>query len=80
MVCRRGKSCRLRAALLGAIGVFNFFVLLPILNPQFVVLMPYGVSLFLKVLFGIAMGSSLNAAAAVRSSAVASRSVALSGA
>ena len=34
----------------------NFFVVLPVLDPAFVTLMPYGVTLFSKVLFGITMG------------------------
>ena len=51
--------------LLGAVWLFNFFVLLPVLNPKFVTLMPYGATLFSKVLFGVAMASALGAAAAV---------------
>ena len=46
--------------LLGAVWFFNFFVLLPVLNPKFVTLMPYGATLFSKVLFGVAMVSALN--------------------
>jgi hypothetical protein len=37
----------------------NFFVILPIVNPAFVTLMPYGVTLFSKLLFGLAAGSAL---------------------
>jgi hypothetical protein len=38
------------------IGVWavNFFVILPMINPAFVTLVPYGVSLVSKVLFGFA--------------------------
>lgn len=39
--------------LLVAIWVMNFFVILPIINPAFVTLVPYGVSLVSKTLFGI---------------------------
>ena len=34
----------------------NFFLVLPELNPAFVTLLPYGVTLFSKVLFGITLG------------------------
>ena len=43
-------------AVLSAVWVFNFFVLLPVLNPGFAGLMPYGVTLASKLLFGVAMG------------------------
>lgn len=38
-----------------AVWAVNFFVLLPALNPAFVSLMPYGVTLVSKALFGMAM-------------------------
>jgi hypothetical protein len=41
---------------LALVWAFNFFVVLPALNPGFVTLMPYGVTLASKLLFGIAMG------------------------
>lgn len=44
--------------LLAAIWSFNFFVLLPALNPAFATLMPYEVTLVSKLLFGLAMGTS----------------------
>ena len=44
------------AASLALVWAFNFFVVLPVLNPVFVTLMPYGATLASKVLFGIAMG------------------------
>jgi len=34
----------------------NFLMVLPVLNAEFVTLMPYAVTLFSKVLFGFAMG------------------------
>jgi hypothetical protein len=47
------------AVSLALVWAFNFFVVLPALNPAFVTLMPYGATLASKVLFGIAMGSVL---------------------
>jgi hypothetical protein len=47
------------AVSLALVWAFNFFVVLPVLNPAFVTLMPYGATLASKVLFGIAMGSVL---------------------
>ncbi|OZI31003.1 hypothetical protein CAL29_23935 [Bordetella genomosp. 10] len=38
---------------LAAIWAFNFFVLLPWLSPSFVHMLPYGVSLFSKLMFGL---------------------------
>jgi hypothetical protein len=44
---------------LAAIWAMNFFVVLPVINPAFVGLVPYWVSLFSKVLFGIAAAQTL---------------------
>jgi len=44
------------AALIGVWAV-NFFVVLPVINPAFVTLVPYGASLISKVLFGFAAAS-----------------------
>jgi hypothetical protein len=41
------------AALIGVWAV-NFFVVLPIISPEFALLVPYSVSLVSKVLFGLA--------------------------
>lgn len=41
-------------ALLVGVWAVNFFVILPAINPAFVTLVPYGVSLASKVLFGVA--------------------------
>ena len=41
------------AALVG-VWALNFFVILPVIDPEFVALVPYGVSLASKVLFGFA--------------------------
>ena len=38
------------------VWTINFLVLLPVLNPAFVVLLPYSVTLASKTLFGLAMG------------------------
>ena len=44
------------AAALSVIWATNFFVLLPAINPVFVTLMPYSVTLISKLAFGITMG------------------------
>ncbi len=43
-------------AVLTLIWAINFFAVLPFFNPAFVVLMPYGVTLASKIMFGIVMG------------------------
>ena len=45
---------------LSAVWAVNFFVLLPVLNPAFPLLMPYAVTLTSKLLFGAAMTWVLN--------------------
>lgn len=47
------KAMAVFAALI-AIWAVNFFVVLPVLNPDFVTIVPYGVSLISKALFGVA--------------------------
>jgi len=47
------------AVSLALVWAINFFVVLPVLNPAFITLMPYSITLVSKVLFGIAMGSVL---------------------
>jgi hypothetical protein len=47
------------AASLALIWAINFLVVLPVLNPAFITLMPHGITLASKLLFGIAMGSVL---------------------
>jgi hypothetical protein len=42
-------------ATLAAVWAVNFFILLPILNPRFPLLMPYAVTFTSKLLFGAAM-------------------------
>jgi hypothetical protein len=39
-----------------AIWAINFFVILPVVNAEFVTLMPYAVTLASKLGFGVAMG------------------------
>ena len=48
------------AVALALIWAANFLVVLPRLNPDFVALMPYSVTLFSKLLFGVAMAWVLN--------------------
>ena len=43
-------------AALVAIWTVNFFFVLPVVNPNFVTLMPLGITLVSKILFGLAMG------------------------
>ena len=60
---RSGTLATLATSLvaLAAIWTFNFFVLLPVVNAEFIGLMPYAVTLASKLLFGIAMAATLNA-------------------
>lgn len=44
---------------LAGVWAINFLVVLPVLNPAFVTLMPYGASLISKALFGVAMAWTL---------------------
>src|SRR5262245_48780771 len=53
-------STAVAAAALAAIWAFNFFVVLPLLNPAFVSLLPLGATLASKLLFGVAMACALN--------------------
>jgi len=52
---------------LALIWAINFLVVLPVLNPVFVTLMPYTVTLGSKLLFGLAMGAVLTIGARTRS-------------
>ena len=49
-------------AVLCLIWAMNFFVVLLVLNPAFVALMPYAITLLSKALFGVAMVGMLEAA------------------
>ena len=62
-VRRNGPDATLAVSVIGlaAIWAFNFFVLLPFLNPDFVRLMPHGFTFESQLLFGLVMGSVLNA-------------------
>lgn len=44
---------------LAAVWAFNFFLLLPLINPAFVALLPLPVTLVSKLLFGLAMAAVL---------------------
>ena len=46
-------------AALAAVWAFNFFVLLPAINPAFTALLPHPVTLASKLLFGVGMASVL---------------------
>jgi len=60
----RGVAATFATALLalGLIWTVNFFVVLPAINPLFVGLMPYGVTLLSKLLFAVAMAGALELA------------------
>jgi len=53
-------------AALATVWVVNFFIVLPLVNPQFAELVPYAVSFASKVLFGLAAAATLQAADAMR--------------
>lgn len=53
----------LGAATLAAIWALNFTLVLPIVNPAFVTLMPHGVTLASKLLFGMSMAAVLTTSA-----------------
>ena len=46
-------------AVLATIWAINFFVILPVVSPAFVLLVPYSVSLTSKLLFGLAAAETL---------------------
>lgn len=46
-------------ALLACVWAINFFIILPVINPAFVTLLPFLVTLASKMLFGWTMGSVL---------------------
>lgn len=46
--------------MLALVWTVNFFIILPVVNPAFVTLMPYSVSLASKLLFGVTMGTMLH--------------------
>jgi len=52
-------------AVLTAVWAVNFFVVLPLINPQFVQLVPYAASLISKLLFGLAAAWTFRAARAL---------------
>ena len=56
---RLAPALLVAVAALSGVWAINFFVVLPLLNPAFVDLMPYGITLISKMLFGIAMGWGL---------------------
>lgn len=57
---RAGAEFVLLPVILAAVWKFNFFVLLPVLDPSFVHLLPYGVTLTSKLMFGLAAAATLS--------------------
>jgi hypothetical protein len=55
--------------LLAMVWTVNLFIVLPLVNPAFISLMPYSVSLASKLLFGVSMGVVLSARITPRLSA-----------
>lgn len=57
----RSTTARVLVSLgaLAAVWAFNFFLLLPLINPAFVFLLPLSVTLVSKLLFGLAMATVL---------------------
>jgi hypothetical protein len=68
---RRGAGATMATALLmlALIWTINFFVILPVVNAEFVGLMPYSVTLASKLLFGAAMAATLIGSARERRAA-----------
>ena len=64
---RSGGRTTMAMALFALAGIWavNFFAVLPAVNAGFVGLMPYGVTFASKLLFGIAMATTLNASGLV---------------
>ena len=61
-LARRLHGAALYTSALGALALvwaFNFLVLLPAINPEFTTLLPHPVTLFSKLLFGVAMAAVL---------------------
>ena len=58
-----GNEYVFMVAALAIVWAFNFFVVLPLINPSFVDLVPYPVSLISKLLFGLAGALVLRSAA-----------------
>lgn len=60
----RLHGARLYGAMIGALAAvwaINFLIVLPLINPQFVEIVPLGVSFLSKLLFGLAAAASLQA-------------------
>jgi hypothetical protein len=56
---QRAVSCGFVLAVLTGVWAINFFIVLPSISPAFVLLVPYPVSLFSKLLFGMAAAAVL---------------------
>lgn len=59
LVYRPARTAIAAVAALAAVWVVNFLLILPVLNPAFIALLPYPVTLFSKLLFGLAMAQVL---------------------
>jgi hypothetical protein len=56
---QRAVSCAFVLAVLIGVWAINFFIVLPSISPDFVLLTPYPVSFFSKLLFGMAAAAVL---------------------
>jgi hypothetical protein len=52
-----GAMAMMAVLALTLVWAVNFFLVLPVINPGFVALMPYGATLISKMLFGLAMAA-----------------------
>lgn len=59
MASRPARAAAVFATLV-AIWAVNFFIILPIINPAFVTMVPYSISLMSKALFGVAAALALS--------------------
>lgn len=50
------RQMLIAAVILSGVWAYNFFIALPVINPPFVSLMPYSITLVSKILFGVGMG------------------------
>jgi hypothetical protein len=56
----RANPYAVTAVALAAVWAINFLIILPIIDPQFVQIVPYSVSLISKLLFGVAAAAALS--------------------
>jgi hypothetical protein len=58
-----GATTMIAVMALTLVWAINFFLILPVINPKFVALMPYGATLISKMLFGLAMAGVIRRSA-----------------